>query len=125
MAAMNTKSLGNQLAKAAAQQIGAEAATSTTKKTDFTPSGWVVPTLGQFDLDEALGHAYAKASGYLNFMLSSEGLVIDLQQGDGQTTAKVMERGGTKQYRTYAGEDMLKLYANQRGGRGVVADGQV
>lgn len=124
MAQVNSKSLGDQLAKAVNQQLGGGEVAGPAKASGVS-SGWVVPTLGEFNLDEALGKAYGKATGYLNFMLSSEGLVIDLQQGGDQTTAKVMERGGTKQYRTYAGEDVLKLYANQHGGRGVVADGQV
>ncbi|MFZ2587074.1 MAG: hypothetical protein WAZ18_02955 [Alphaproteobacteria bacterium] len=124
MAGINPQALASQLAKAATQQVGAEAKSAGAKEAGPV-AGWVVPKLGEFNLDEALGTAYGKAAGYLNFMLSSEGLVLDVQQGDGQTTAKVMERGGARQYRTYAGEDMLKLYANQHGGRGVVADGQV
>lgn len=87
--------------------------------------GWVVPKLGEFQLDEALATTYSHAQGYLNFMLSPEGLVIEVQQGEGQTTAQVREASGERLYRSYTGEDMLKLYASQRGGRGVVADGQV
>lgn len=124
MAHVSSKSLGDQLAKAVNQQVGG-AEVGGSGKVAASSGGWVVPTLGAFNLDEALNQAYGKATGYLNFMLSSEGLVIDLQQGGAQTTAQVMERGGTRQYRTYAGEDVLKLYANQHGGRGVVADGKV
>lgn len=122
MARIGSQQIADQLAKAVGQ-AGGEAAKSGGK--EAASAGWVVPKLGDFSLDDALGQAYNKAAGYLNFMLASEGLVLDLQQGDGQTTALVKENGGARQYRSYAGPDMLKLYANQHGGRGVVADGQV
>lgn len=122
MANINPQSLADQLAKAAggvATKQGAAPA-----KTP-TGSGWTVPVLGDFNVDEAVSRAVSKAANYLNFMLEPEGLVIELQQGEVGKDALVRERGGERQYRTYANTDVLKLYANQHGGRGVVADGQV
>jgi hypothetical protein len=112
-----------QLAKQAAQMALAESGGAPAPAAK--PSGWVVPRLGTFRLDDALGNAYDVATGYLNYMLAPEGLVVDVQQATGQTQAQVLEKDTSRVYRTYAGEDMLRLYAAQRGGRGVVADGQV
>ncbi|MCP5405131.1 MAG: hypothetical protein H6922_02780 [Pseudomonadaceae bacterium] len=114
--------LANQLAGAAAKGAAPAGGDKASAKEG---KGWVVPTLGKFELDAALDKAYGRAAGYLNFMLSPEGLVIELQQGDAQTTAEVREVRGDRLYRSYTGQDMLKLYASQHGGKGVVADGQV
>lgn len=113
----------HQLAKQAAQMALAESGGAEPQAAKA--EGWKVPVLGGFRLEEALGKAYGTATGYLNYMLEPEGLVVDVQQATGQTQAQVMEKDTSRVYRTYAGEDMLRLYAAQRGGRGVVADGQV
>lgn len=113
-----------QLAKQAAQMALAESGGGPAAPS-AKPAGWVVPRLGTFRLEEALGNAYNVATGYLNYMLEPEGLVVDVQQTTEQTQAQVLEKDTSRVYRTYAGEDMLRLYAAQRGGRGVVADGQV
>lgn len=118
-------SLAAELAKQASQAALAEAGGAPAAPAAGKPAAWVVPGLGQFRLDDALGKAYDQAAGYLNYMLSPEGLVIDVQQTPGQTQAAVREKDTGRAYRTYAGEDMLRLYATQRGGRGVVADGNV
>lgn len=113
-----------ELAKQAAQAALAEAGGA--EPVAKSPGlGWQPPKLGVFRMDEALDRAYGNAANYLNYMLSPEGLVIDVQQQDAQTQAMVLEKETSRVYRAYAGEDMLRLYATQRGGRGVVADGQV
>lgn len=123
MVAPKLNNTAAQLAKQAAQMALAESggAPAAPQKA----GGWEVPRLGTFRLEEALGNAYDVATGYLNYMLEPEGLVVDVQQTTEQTQAQVMEKETSRVYRTYAGEDMLRLYAAQRGGRGVVADGQV
>lgn len=116
--------LAAELAKQASQAALAEFA-GDSASAPSRPSGWVVPKLGTFDLENALSTAYEHAQGYMNFMLSPEGLVVDVQQASHETQASVRDEVGNRVYRRYAGEDLLKMYALQRGGKGIVADGQV
>lgn len=127
---MANVSLAAQLAKQAAQAAMAEAAGETPQPKAEAPSGWKVPVLPEgFRLDDAVNRAMDTAKTYLNHLMETEGLVVDLQQAVGGSTAdavaNVRELGTDKVYRAYSGDGLLRLYAVQRQEKGVVVDGSI
>lgn len=127
---MANVSLAAQLAKQAAQAAMAEAGGDVPQPKNEPQTGWRVPVLpDRFSLDDALGRAMDMAKGYMNHLMATEGLVVDLQQQVGgnasDMVASVRELGTDKVYRAYTGDGLLRLYAAQRQEKGVVVDGSI
>lgn len=87
---------------------------------------WTVPSLkANFDLDKAKEMAFKVAGAYMNQVLNYDDLNVELDWEGEAPVGHVTDVNTGKLVNSYEGEDMLKLYSQNKKERGIIVDGRV
>jgi len=78
-----------------------------------------------FSLDMALDTAYKKAERYLNAVLEKDDMFVKLQHEEQNLVGEVYDKLTGEMINSYRAEEVLRLYATNGRGNGVVVDGKI
>ena len=87
---------------------------------------WQVPLMPmQVDIDAAKEKAYQAAQSFLNHIFAFDDLAVDVHDDNGAPKANVTDVVDGRVVSQYRGEDILKIYAGNYKGTGIIIDGTI
>lgn len=79
----------------------------------------------EFDLNQAVNKAYGRAEVYVNKLLDENDLYVQVDGEEIERVGTVRQKDTEAPVKTYDGVEMLRLFAHNRMGRGIIINGQV